>query len=152
MAGFTGGNITERSYGDRFSRAASKKAKNESKGENEHPTHRTKASMKRASSLMQDTLRLSVFHRGNTGEQFLRHAKGLRNLADEGASTPVEMDHDKFVSLNFSLIVTFNRARYRFVGCFKKHERGKNQGSDSQTSEKWIHRPEPKPARLEDRW
>jgi hypothetical protein len=108
--------------------------------------------MKRASSFMQDASRLSVFHRVNTGEQFLRHAKGLRNLADEGASTPLKSDHDEFVSLSFSLIVTFDRARYRFVESFKKRKRGKKRGCDSHTSEKWMHRREPKPARLEERW
>ena len=76
--------------------------------------------MKCSSSLMKDTLRLSVFHSRNTGEQFLRHANGLGNLADPGASIPLESNHDEFVSLNVSWIVTFNRARYRFVGCFRE--------------------------------
>ena len=76
--------------------------------------------MKCSFSLMKDALRLPVFHSRNTGEQFLRHPNGLGNLADERASIPPESDHDEFVSLNVSLIVTFNRARYHFVGCFKE--------------------------------
>ena len=88
-----------------------------------------------------------MFHSAISGEQFLRHAKHLRNLADEGASTPLESDHDEFMSLNVSLIVTFNRARYRFVGCFKKDERGKKLGAAiaRRVKIKWIHPREPKP-------
>jgi hypothetical protein len=51
--------------------------------------------MKGSSGLLKGT---SAFHSGNSGEQFLRQANGLGDLADEGASIPLETDHDEFVS------------------------------------------------------
>jgi hypothetical protein len=126
MAGRTGGNITKRCYGDHFGGAASDQGGNKKNGEDEYAKRLTNTSKKCSSSLMQETLGLSVFHSGNTGEQFLRHANGLGNLADAGASIPLERDDDEFVRLNLSLIVIFNRAGYRFVECFNKDQRAKN--------------------------
>jgi hypothetical protein len=60
MAGRTGGNITEPFYGDRFSGAAGNEVEN--KKNDGYPTYWTNASMKCSSSLIRDTLRLSLFH------------------------------------------------------------------------------------------
>ena len=75
MAGDTARNIAKGSYGDRFGRGASNETENKNQGEDGHATRRTKESVKRASNLMKSPLRRSVLHKGNTGEQFLRHAK-----------------------------------------------------------------------------
>jgi hypothetical protein len=109
--------------------------------------------MKCSSSLIRDTLRLSLFH----GWIPASNSYAMRTVWVTWRMRELlslwENDHDEFVSLNVSLIVTFNGACYRFVGCFKKDERGKNRGAAiaRRVKIKWIHRREPKPAPLEDR-